>query len=111
MAGPDRHFEWRTLTPEAPPSIVLADPRLRLRLIFGFFVALVGLVFLRAAVLEATGGAEFRASTDRSRIVTEPIPALRGRLLSRDGVVLACDQSIASLAVDYRYLEDPPSES
>ena len=89
----------------------MADPRLRLRIIYAAFVGLLMLVLIRAAVLEATGGESFRRSTDRSRSVSEPIAALRGRLLSRDGTVLACDESIASLAVDYRYLEDPPNEA
>lgn len=111
MPRPDRHFDWRPLAPKSAPPTVVADPRLRLRMIYGSFVGLLVLVLIRAAVLEATGGEAFRQSTDRSRSVTEPIAALRGRLLSRDGTVLACDEAIASLAVDYRYLEDPPNEA
>ncbi|MCE9556484.1 MAG: hypothetical protein K8T91_24305 [Planctomycetes bacterium] len=110
MPQPDRHFDWRPLAPQGTAPTVVADPRLRLRMIYSAFVVLLALVLIRAAVLEATVGETFRHSTDRSRTVTEPIAALRGRLLSRDGTVLACDEAIASLAVDYRYLEDPPNE-
>lgn len=111
MPRPDRHFDWRPLAPQPEGPHVVADPRLRLRIIYAAFVGLLILVLIRAAVLEAIGGEAFRRSTDRSRSVSEPIAALRGRLLSRDGTVLACDESIASLAVDYRYLEDPPNEA
>ena len=34
---------------------------------------------------------------------------MRGRILARDGTVLAYDQPLAALAVQYRYLEEPPN--
>jgi len=111
MPRPDRHFDWQRLAPRGAEAPVIAEPRFRLRLVYGAFVVLLLLVLVRAAVLEATGGEAFRLSTDRTRTITEPVAALRGRLLSRDGAVLACDETIASLAVDYRYLEDPPNEA
>jgi len=109
MVQPNQHFDWEKLAPRGPEPTAVADPRFRLRLIYGAFVLWLLLLLARAAVLEATGGEAFRQNTDRTRTVSESIPSLRGRLLSRDGTVLACDETIASLAVDYRYLEDPPN--
>ena len=38
------------------------------------------------------------------------LPAARGRILARDGTVLACDETIRAVAVEYRWLQDPPDE-
>ena len=35
-------------------------------------------------------------------------PRRGGRILARDGTVLACDREVAAVAVQYRYLEEPP---
>jgi penicillin-binding protein 2 len=37
------------------------------------------------------------------------LPAVRGRILAADGTVLACDEPLASLAVRYRWFEEPPA--
>ena len=36
------------------------------------------------------------------------LPAARGRILARDGTVLACDRTIHAVAVEYRWLQEPP---
>ena len=38
------------------------------------------------------------------------LPASRGRILARDGTVLAYDRTIQAVAVHYRWLQDPPDE-
>ena len=35
------------------------------------------------------------------------VPAMRGRILARDGTVLAYDQPLVNLALNYRWLEEP----
>ena len=35
---------------------------------------------------------------------------MRGRIVARDGTLLACDREVAAVAVAYRYLEEPPRQ-
>jgi penicillin-binding protein 2 len=67
------------------------------------------LVLVRIVALEIWQGAAFRQAAARPLAKSRPLPGIRGQIISRDGRVLACDQRMASLAVHYRYLEDPPS--
>ena len=75
------------------------------------------LIFFGAALAGLRSGRAVGMDTGRrlSRIAARPVEksrplaGTRGRILSRDGVVLAADRRIASLAVHYRYLEDPPN--
>jgi penicillin-binding protein 2 len=67
------------------------------------------LVVARVVMLEYSQGAAFRATAARQLEKPRVIPGARGRILSSDGVVLAADERLASLAIHYRYLEDPPS--
>ena len=60
------------------------------------------------AQLEIGQGAAFRAEALRPIQREKPLSAARGRILARDGTVLACDRQVAAVAVDYRWLEDPP---
>jgi penicillin-binding protein 2 len=69
------------------------------------------LVFLRAVQLEVTQGSAFRAEASRPLRAQTSLPAVRGRILARDGTVLACDQELPALAVHYRYLQQPPDPS
>ena len=66
-----------------------------------------GLVLLRAAQLELTGGSDFRAVATRPITRTRPLPADRGRILARDGSVLAADSHTRALALHYRWLQQP----
>jgi penicillin-binding protein 2 len=73
------------------------------------FAACLALVFLRIVWLEFSEGREFRALAAKPLEKARPLPGVRGRILSHDRQVLAFDQRISSLAVHYRYLEDPSS--
>jgi len=44
------------------------------------------------------------------RVQTEPVPARDGRILSRDGVILAQDTVQYDISIDYRWLETPLNE-
>ena len=61
--------------------------------------------------LEISQGATFREEALRPNCREKPLPAARGRILARDGTVLACDRQVAAVAVEYRYLEEPPRQA
>jgi penicillin-binding protein 2 len=71
------------------------------------FLALLMVVLGRAAQLEITSGEAFREQAAAPLVRRRSVPGVRGRILARDGAVLACDRRVSALAVQYRYLEDP----
>ncbi len=77
----------------------------------GVFVLLLIAVWCRAVQLEISQGTTFREEALRPNRRERPLPAARGRILARDGTVLACDQQVAAIAVEYRYLEEPPRQT
>ncbi|MFH1918713.1 MAG: penicillin-binding transpeptidase domain-containing protein, partial [Planctomycetota bacterium] len=87
----------------------MVDPRRRMRLcLVGFLVPLL-LVFARVVQLGVTDGAALRSEAAKPLVRRQSLPGVRGRILARDGTVLACDKEILALAVHYRWLEDPPN--
>ncbi len=90
-----------------PGAVV--DSRRRIRLcLAGFALLLVG-VFGRAVQLEVTQGDAFRSEAARPLVRRHSVPGVRGRILARNGTVLACDKEVLALAVHYRWLEEPPN--
>jgi penicillin-binding protein 2 len=85
-----------------PPST-----RLRLLLFAIAFVALEVTVLGRLISLEAQDGAEYCAVAAEPIVHDRSLPAMRGRILAHDGTVLAYDEPIVSLAVNYRWLQEP----
>ena len=76
--------------------------------VFAAFLCCFTLVGLRVCYVQTMIGDRFLGYWDQLEIVEEPIPARNGRILSRDGIVLAYDQTQYDLALDYRWLESPP---
>jgi len=107
MARPDLSFDWRRLGGE-PRGAGAIDVRVRTRVVLGLFVFLASIVLIRAIRLEMTGGDAFRRAALEPRIEQVEVPAERGRILARDGTVLACDRTSPAVAVYYPYLADPP---
>ena len=124
--------DWQELSLACAASPAVVDPRRRLRCCLGVFVLLLIAVWCRAVQLEITQGATFREEALRPNCRERPrpagtrqpedavfspgagspgAPAVRGRILARDGTVLACDREIAAVAVEYRYLEEPPRQA
>ncbi len=66
-------------------------------------------VIVRLVVLERADGDALRTELSSGRTRTVIRPAVRGRILARDGAVLAAEQSLASLTIEYRLLENPPN--
>ncbi|MEX0936586.1 MAG: penicillin-binding transpeptidase domain-containing protein [Pirellulales bacterium] len=111
MPRPDRYFDWQSLqgaTRVEPPS---ADSRRRMRLLLGCFVLAVATIGTRGLVLNLTQGAAYRRAAARPAIVEVRISAPRGRILARDGTVLAKQRRATELRVHYRYLEEPADET
>ncbi len=107
MARPDRYFDWHHVREYASGVHVAADGRLRLRVILLAFSLLVLLVFGRMVQLEWSHGAAYREKAAQPHQRRTVLSAPRGRILARDGSVLAFDEPCMALAVHYRYLQQP----
>ncbi|HEV3339271.1 MAG TPA: penicillin-binding transpeptidase domain-containing protein [Pirellulales bacterium] len=83
----------------------------RLRWLLAAMVVFSVAVLLRVLTLEIWYGDEYREIASRPIERVMPLAAARGRILARDGTVLACDREVAALAVHYRYLEQPPNRA
>lgn len=101
-------FDWHRLHLSEATTSGVVDSRRRLRICLGGFVVLLLVVFGRAVQLELSQGAAFRAEATRPLKRTTSLPGIRGRILARDGTVLAYDKRVLALAVHYRYLQQPP---
>lgn len=73
----------------------------------GFMVLCAG-VLGRAVQLAVTQGEAFRREAAKPLERQQSLPGVRGRILARNGAVLAHEKKALALAVQYRYLEDPP---
>jgi penicillin-binding protein 2 len=76
---------------------------------FAAFVLAVGVVLARLWSLEVTSGEQVRAEAARPLTRVVRVPARRGKIVTRDGIVLARDRELRSLQLHYRYLEEPPN--
>ena len=101
-------FDWHQFHAAEHVRPAVIDPRRRLRICLLGFVVLCGVVFGRVVQLEVSQGEAFRAEAAKPLERRHSLPGVRGRILARNGTVLACDKKVLALAVQYRYLEDPP---
>jgi penicillin-binding protein 2 len=79
----------------------------RLRWLLAIFVVCSLSVFARLIALEICDGIDYRAQASEPTVRERLMPTIRGRILARDGTILAYDQPLASLAIDYRWIEQP----
>lgn len=100
--------DWLDLAAEPHDGPTAIDPQQRLR--WGKYLFALGtlIVLSRVLWLEWTQGDAFRQAAAQPIERRLTLPGIRGRILSRDGVVLALDQEQPALAVRYRLLEHPP---
>jgi penicillin-binding protein 2 len=103
-------FDWHQFHLDEGTAPTVVDSRRRLRICLGGFLLLLAVVFGRAVQLEVTQGAAFRAEACQPLRRQISLPGVRGRILARDGTVLAYDRKILALAVHYRYLQQPPDD-
>lgn len=98
--GP-RSIDW-------PQRGEIVDSRVRLRRLTWLFAAAVGIVFGRLVWLELDDGPQFRRLAARPIERRHTLQAMRGRILSKEGAVLAEDRPVYCVALDYRWIADPP---
>jgi len=103
-------FDWQQFQHGRTDRHAMVDPRRRLRLCGVVLLALFALVLLRAVQLETSCGEAYRAEAASPLRREKSLPGVRGRILGADGTVLAVDREIHSLAVHYRYLQEPADE-
>lgn len=103
-------IDWIQLrtSPSVPPDVT--DPRRRLRVVALVFGVLMAAVFVRGVQTEWVEGPEYRRRALQPLQREQSVPGVRGRILARDGTVLAHDRQALALAVHYRQLEEPPDE-
>lgn len=78
--------------------------------IYGLLSAWMLLVLLRGAQLQIQAGPQYIDQWHHVSQEQQIIPALDGRILTRDGKVVAYDETRHQIAVDYRWLEQPANE-
>ena len=100
-------FDWHQIVDEqaSEPVVVTRD---RLGWTLGLFALAMGVVFARAVQLEISDGENFRRLAARPIEREVTLAPRRGRILARDGSLLAADRTGAALAVHFRYLQNPP---
>jgi penicillin-binding protein 2 len=72
--------------------------------VVGIFVVSLAVVLGKIVHLQAVHGEAYRAEAARPLLRESPLPAGRGRILSRGGVVLAHDKPVVSLVLHYGQL-------
>jgi penicillin-binding protein 2 len=90
------------------PTRAVTGSDARLGVLFGGFAIVVAIIALRALWLQTSGQSRFTSLWDRTQQRVESIPARDGRIVTSDGVVLAVDETEFSIALHYRWLENPP---
>lgn len=98
----------RTRTDVGPRWESDRRPGLRMVALFAVLLAAVSTIGMRLVQVQTQLGSEYSTEFDRTWERFEPIATHDGRILSADGQVLAEDVEEFSLAVHYRWLEDPP---
>jgi cell division protein FtsI (penicillin-binding protein 3) len=87
----------------------------RVGLLFGVFVLLLVLALARAGYLGLFRAGALRQAANDQQVQTTPIPAVRGEITDRDGVVLAlsepADQIIADPYLIERTYKDPQAQA
>jgi cell division protein FtsI/penicillin-binding protein 2 len=79
----------------------------RLGLIFCFFVLLFSVALARAFWLQGVRGGELRADARSQQVTTVEVPGERGRVIDRNGKVLAVSEDAATVIATPYQVEDP----
>jgi len=81
----------------------------RLKVLALGFVLCFGLIAARVIYIQSVIANRFVEPWTVVQVERTQVPARDGRILSRDGAVLAFDETIYDVLVDYRWLESPPN--
>jgi penicillin-binding protein 2 len=106
MARYNDRFDWSAIADRDSGRGDGPTPH-RPHALLALFLAGCVTIFASAVQLEMTGGEEFRTALRQTRTEVEELPAGRGRILARDGTVLAEERDVVNLAIHYRYLQRP----
>ncbi|MGD9127614.1 MAG: penicillin-binding transpeptidase domain-containing protein [Planctomycetia bacterium] len=101
--------DWNQVVAETHETPRTVSPRRRLIVCFLLFGLFAGTILARAAWLEVANGPARRAQAAQPRKTRQVLTAKRGKIVDRNGIVLAEDRASKALAVRYRYLETPPN--
>ncbi|REK08247.1 MAG: hypothetical protein DWQ37_20595 [Planctomycetota bacterium] len=110
MPSPPPNVDWQALADSGRETIAVSTTRRRVRWLLGFYALGLAIVWGRAVQLELSGGEDFRQHAARPNETTVAVAAPRGRILAREGTVLAVDRPAHALEVHFRYLEWPPDQ-
>ncbi len=102
----------RVVVPPRPPRLLtLVDPTRRLR-VGALVLALVLSVFLgRLLQLQAVDAPSYAARAEAGRLRTVELPAARGDITDRNGVVLATSAAAVDVTADQTLVTDPAAEA
>jgi len=89
-------------------SPVHDDPRRRPLLLGMMILTALGVIGMRVVYMQGVVADRYLTPWAEVIVEEEVIPCRDGRILSRDGVVLAQDESRYDIAMDYRWLQSPP---
>ncbi len=107
MSRSARQFDWHRIFRRADDCQVLADPRIRMRWLLSLYLVFSGLIFGRCLQLEITAGDHSRQRMLAALTQVEVLAATRGRILARDGTILARDVQVDALLMHYNQLDEP----
>lgn len=74
----------------------------RIRLLLWIFVAIFSLLIIRLAYLQIIEGHKYSGISDKRRIRTRPLDAVRGKVFDRNGILLAADKHSFNISVEYK---------
>lgn len=84
------------------------SPQRRVRHLTLAFLLMLCVVGVRVVHVQSAIAERFLTGWDETERVEVVVPARDGRILTRDGVVLAQDETRYDVAIAYRWLESPP---
>lgn len=111
MTLPRHSLDWQPVVEDVRAVRTAVDSRRRLRLLRWSFLCLALTVLGRTIQLELSQGELAREIAARPVTKEIEISARRGRILARDGTLLAYDRTGPALALHYRWLEMPANEA
>ena len=107
MARPQHYFDWQQVVERETDEPATTSGG-RLRWLLAFFCFILAAIFFRAVQLEVSDGPSSRQLAVEPRERTVSLPQTRGKILARDGTVLAGERKVQALAVQFQYLKNPP---
>lgn len=97
------------------PTLAIKDPQAERRgfvkramVLFGIALVLVGILVVRLMQLQIWEHETYRTRSDQNRIQVQPIAPPRGLIYDRNGVLLAENQPVSSLAIVRERVADLP---